>query len=247
MRPAFLIKMLRTRAASLYGWDILLRGTVWPGPVIGKRCAEQIYETASAGHEAGLHAWDHHKWQMRIEHMDQTGVYREVKKGFDLLKSIIGRNPESFAAPAWKITPDALYALDQFPFRFESDCRGHSLFVPTLNGRKLSHVQIPATLPTYDELIGRECTPDTYNSYILNLIKPDVLNILTIHAEAEGIGCLPLFEDFLTRAKQEGIMFVPLGDLLSDSYSECTSTIKQGEVTGRDGWVSCQSNTSPGA
>lgn len=246
IRPAFMIKMLRTRAASLYGWDILLRGTIWPGPVIGERCASQIYETARAGHETGLHAWDHHKWQTKIEHMDQAEVYRDIRKGYDMMKNILGRDPECFAAPAWKVTPEALYALDQFPFRFESDCRGYSLFVPAMNGSKLRHVQVPSTLPTYDELIGRECTPDNYNNHILNLIQPDVLNVLTIHAEAEGIGCFSLFDDFLNRAKQREVRFIPLGDLFSGSYVEGSSIIKQGEIAGRDGWISYQSDAFPG-
>ena len=245
LKPAFLIKMLRTRAASLYGWDILIRGTIWPGPVIGKKCSAQICEAARAGHETGLHAWDHHKWQKMIERMDETEIYREIQKGFNLLTDILGRAPECFAAPAWKVTPEALHVIDQFPFRFESDCRGKRIFRTMLRGRKLYHVQIPTTLPTYDELIGRECNRETYNSYLLKMVQSDKLNVLTIHAEAEGIACLTMFEDFLHRAGQQDIKIGPLGTMFTDTESIDTSEIISCEATGREGWISYQNGTYP--
>jgi undecaprenyl phosphate-alpha-L-ara4FN deformylase len=240
----FLVKMFRTRAASLYGWDILLRGTLWPGPVIGKRCPGPIRETAEAGHEVGLHAWDHHRWQTRLTRLGQQAIAGEIRKGYDLLTEILGRDPDCFAAPAWRVTPEALKALEHFPFRFQSDCRGHSLFLPSVEGRQLSHVQVPTTLPTYDELIGLKCTPETYNEYLLNMLRPDCLNVLTIHAEVEGIGCLALFEDFLNRAGQRGIVFEPLGDLLSQNPEITESAIHQAAVAGRDGWLACQEESA---
>ncbi|MFC1879908.1 polysaccharide deacetylase family protein [Thermodesulfobacteriota bacterium] len=244
VRPAFLIKMLRTRAASLYGWDILRRGTLYPGPVIGKRCPGPIREATAAGHEVGLHAWDHHHWQARVERMDQHAVTGQIQRGYDLLTDILGRSPDCAAAPAWRVTPDALQALDQFPFRFLSDCRGHSMFRPVVDGRQLNHVQVPTTLPTYDELIGLECTAETYNEHLLEMIRPEILNVLTIHAEAEGISCLPLFRDFLDKARQRDIVFEPLGDILSQTQKIGTSVIQQSTVAGRDGWIACQGEIS---
>jgi undecaprenyl phosphate-alpha-L-ara4FN deformylase len=244
IRPAFLVKMLRTGAGSLYGWDILVRGTFCSGPVIGKRCPNQIRDTAGAGHEVGLHAWDHHYWQTRLARLDQHAITAEIQRGYDLMADILGKTPDCFAAPAWRITPEALYALEQFPFRFESDCRGHSPFRPVVDGRRLSHVQVPTTLPTYDELIGLKCITETYNEYLLKMIRPDRLNVLTIHAEAEGISCLDLFQSFLDKARQRDIVFKPLSDILSQTRKIVASGIHKAAVAGRDGWLACQGEIS---
>lgn len=242
IRPAFLLKMLRTGAPSLYGWDILIRGTLWPGPLIAKRCPDAIRQAARAGHEAGLHAWDHHRWQTRLERLGQAAIQSEIRKGWDLLVDILGRPPDGFAAPAWRITPSALLALERFPFRFQSDCRGHSCFRPAVDGRVLGHVQVPTTLPTYDELIGRTCTPATYNHHLLEAFRPERLNVLTIHAEVEGIVGRPLFEAFLDSAAQRGMAFCPLGDLLPDAAAVPEYGLLAAEIPGREGWVARQSD-----
>ncbi len=239
LNPAFLIKMARTRAASLYGWDILLRGTLWPGPVIGRRCAGRIRQAAVAGHEIGLHAWDHHRWQSRIATMDEKTVTEEISRGMEMLEAIIGRPVDCAAAPAWRVTPAALRARENFPFRYNSDCRGRSIFFPVMNSEKLRQPQIPTTLPTYDEVIGSRCTPATYNHYLLERIRPDRLNVLTIHAEAEGIACLAMFADFLEQAGRRHIDFRPLGDLLA-SRPAGKAAIHRGRVAGRQGWLACQ-------
>lgn len=244
LRPRFLIKMLRTQAASLYGWDILMRGTAWPGPKIAQHCPKTIGKTAEAGHEVGLHAWDHHRWQTRIAHMDRQTITDEIKKGTDVLTQITGKCPDGFAAPAWRVTPEALTVLEQFPFRYQSDCRGHCLFRPVIEGRRYRHIQVPTTLPTYDELIGLKCTPENYNEYLLNLILPDRLNVLTIHAEVEGIGCLAMFKDFLDKARRKDIVFRPLGDFVSRSLRISEFGIYPAAVTGRDGWLACQAETA---
>lgn len=240
-RPAFLRKMLRSKAASLYGWDILLKGTLWPGPVIGEKLSHIIRETSAAGHEIGLHAWDHHAWQCAIDTMERKAVRDTLSQGVNLMTRIIGHPPVCSAAPAWKCNDLVLEEKTNFPFEYNSDCRGNSIFYPIVNGKALSQPQIPVTLPTYDEVIGHEGISDrNYNDYLLSLFKPGRLNVLTVHAEVEGIVKLGLFGQFLRMAKSGKISMTPLGALLSDSPEIGHSLIVSEEFPGREGWLACQ-------
>ena len=245
LRPTFLRKMLRTKAASLYGWDILLRGTFWPGPVIGKRLSSIIRATSDADHEVGLHAWDHHAWQARVGHMGNDALYSELKKGYDLLTKILGKPPTCSAVPGWKCTEAALLAKIHFPFEYNSDCRGENIFRPIIDDKKIPQPQIPVTLPTYDEVVGRnDISDNNYNNYLLSRIEPKRLNVLTIHAEVEGMARLDLFRQFLRMAQARALSFVPLGDLLEGLSVFEQAVIACREIPGREGWVCCQVNRS---
>jgi undecaprenyl phosphate-alpha-L-ara4FN deformylase len=241
LRPAFFAKMLRTRAPALYGWDILLRGTLWPGPIIGEKLGHVIRAAADGGHEVGLHAWDHHAWQSRLERMDGAAVHQTLSKGVELLTRIVGRPPMCSAAPAWKCTDLVLREKLKFPFAYNSDCRGESIFYPLVDGEPLPQPQVPVTLPTYDELMGRRGISDAnFNDHMLSLIRPGKLNALTVHAEVEGIRAAALFHRFLETAVDKGISFVPFGDLLRDLPSSRYSVVVPREILGREGWVACQ-------
>jgi len=245
LRPAFLRKMLRSRAASLYGWDIVLRGTLWPGPNIGRRCAEAIRAVAQAGHEIGFHAWDHHAWQARIDRLSPHQVSAITARGVGALTAITGLVPTAAAAPGWRCTDAALLAQEAFPFVYQSDCRGDSIFLPQVGGSTLRCPQIPVTLPTYDEWIGRDGVVDAnYNERLLARLDPGRLNVLTVHAEVEGIARHALFADFLDRACQEGWRFLPLSTLLPEDAVLPVAPVVDGVVPGREGTVACQGPSS---
>ncbi len=62
-------------------------------------------------------------------------------------------------------------------------------------------LQIPTTLPTLDELLGRpEYPEERIVDHYLSLLRPDAPNVLTIHAELEGMKNLALFRMLLDQA-----------------------------------------------
>ena len=241
LKPTFLVKMLRTNAPGLYGWDIVLRGTFWPGPIIGERCAAIIRETHSAGHEIGLHACDHHAWQKHLESWSPDMIYAQLKKGDDALFRITGERPICSATPGWRTTQDVIEQKEHFRYRFNSDCRGNTLFSPQSG----EVPQVPNTLPTYDEVVGTGGITDaTYNQHILQLIKEDQLNVLTIHAEAEGMSKASLFKQFLESCREQKINVVSLGTLLDQEVKPLpVDRISRHSAAGREGWIAYQAST----
>ena len=247
LKPAFLFKMLRSNAAILYGWDILLRGTFFPGPIIGETLAGPIRRAADDGHEIGLHAWDHHAWQANIDSMASEAIFRHLQQGVQALTRICGKPPTCSASPGWKTNDCVLSQKERFPFKYNSDCRGNFVFKPVVDGQELTQPQIPVNLPTYDEIISREgISNSNYNEHILSLIQPGRMNLLTIHAEVEGIACSEMFEDFLRKAADRGIRIEPAGELLTGIFDYPSGKVTAKKLDGREGWVAFQDSISCG-
>ncbi|MFH1037400.1 MAG: polysaccharide deacetylase family protein [PVC group bacterium] len=242
LKPRFFLKMLRSNTAGLYGWDILLRGTFRPGPDIAAIIAPPLRRADRDGHEIGLHALDHHRWQQNVQKFSVEEIAGEIREGCRVIRDIIGREPDCFAAPGWKGTDNLLRAEEDLRLRYASDCRGRNVFRPAVNGRTGAVPQVPVTLPTYDEVIGGGGLSDhTYNEYLFSLMADGRPTVLAIHAEVEGMRKRWLFEEFLERARERPITFAPLGSLLpSDPAGLPAGIMGRGTVPGREGWVAVQ-------
>ena len=241
VNPKFIVKMVKSSAPSLYGWEIIFNGVLRPGPVIGKKLGKTIAALKDDGHEIGLHAWDHHAWQTRIRKMDKTGVREHLKKASDILFDITGKRAVTSAAPGWRSTDTSLEVKEEFGFLYNSDCRGNSVFFPLVSRKQLSVPQVPVTLPTYDEVIGRNgISQNSYNDRILSLLRPNRLNVLTIHAEVEGGCCASMFSEFLNKALHMDITVIPLGKIIEHFPPKKCSRITKRTFPGRQGWLSVQ-------
>lgn len=197
LKRGFLGKMRRTNAASLYGWRTLLYGTLLPGPQIARAFPAQMRALAAVGHEVGVHGYDHVYWHDRLNALSAVKTAAEFQRGLRVFEEIMGRPAESFAAPGWQCTAHSLAAIDAAGLAYHSCTRGAAPYRPIAGGREFRTIEIPTTWPTLDEtygLVGVDAA--TLNAFFLARLRPG-LNVHTIHAEAEGLQLLPLFEALL--------------------------------------------------
>src|SRR6185369_6488961 len=215
-RKGFLRKMLRTRAPSMYGLRTMLYGTLLPAPNIGAQLPDLLLGVIKAGHEVGIHCWDHVRWHDYLSRFPKETTCRELDQASTIFNKIFGCRTRTTAAPGWTVTADSLEIQDSMGLAYCSDSRGYSPFIPTMNGRVFKTLQIPSTLPTMNELLGENgITLETLNEKYLQLLKPG-LNVHTIHAELEGNALSKTFIELLERLTELDVRFVTLDEAAAE-------------------------------
>jgi len=212
-RPGFFQKVSRTSVVAVYGVRTLLNGTLLPAPHIGRRNAAALRAVRDAGFETGIHCYNHYRWQDHLHRMALAQVRAEFVAARAEFLRIFGREAHTAGAAGWQSNACSREVYDEAGLLYASDTRNGPPFFPRIGGRVFTTLEIPSTLPTLDELLGRpEFPDDRIVPHYLSLLRAEGVNVLTIHAEIEGMAKRTLFRALLAAGRERGVQFIRLED-----------------------------------
>jgi peptidoglycan/xylan/chitin deacetylase (PgdA/CDA1 family) len=249
-RRGFAQKVARTSVLKHYGLKTLLYGVLLPGPDIGRRSGEVMRSVHDAGFEVGLHTYDHVRWQDYVADASAAWTRIEFERGMDAFKRVFGFFPQSHAAAGWQINETALELEREYGLSYASDTRGRSPFWPALKTGRSSCPQLPTTLPTFDELLGRDGIDESNiaeavgqcSEKALETPSGNPLQVFTLHAELEGMRLLGAFESLLRQWQSAGATITRLARIrdLALKNPLPDGAVIMGEVPGRSGLLALQ-------
>jgi len=244
-RPGFFSKVSRTSIVQLYGIRTLLNGTLLPAPHVGRRNEEMMRSVRAAGFEVGIHCHDHIRWQDHLHDMNLDEVREEFARARAEFRRIFGGEAHTAGAAGWQSSAFSRAVYDESGLLYASDTRGATPFFPRIGTKIFTTLEIPTTLPTLDELMGRPEYPDgQIAAHLFSLLRPDRLNVFTLHAEIEGMARRTIFRQLLQLSREAGVEFVRM----EDAARECLARrdlipvcdLAQGSVDGRSGRLAIQ-------
>lgn len=245
LRPGFFKKVSRTSVVQIYGVRTLLNGTLLPAPHIGRRNTATIRAVRDEGFEVGIHCFNHYRWQDYVQTMPLAEVREEFVAARAEFLRIFGGEAQTAGAPGWQSNARSREVYDEANLLYASDARGGAPFFPRIGGKVFKTLEIPSTLPTFDELMGRPEYPDhAIVAHYLALLREDQVNVFTLHAEIEGMGRRGLFRDLLAACRERGVEFIRLDDYAKERLANRAAIPVRdqvlGEIDGRSGVVTMQ-------
>jgi peptidoglycan/xylan/chitin deacetylase (PgdA/CDA1 family) len=229
-------------------------GVLLPAPDVGRNCAAEMRTVRDAGFECGIHTWDHEVGQDKVRHRDSDWTARQMQQAFQRFTEVFGHAPRTHGAAGWQMNAHAFRQLDALGIAYASDGRAmltedgaladpaigpHRLAV---DGKALSCIQMPTTLPTLDELLGRTIggtliTPANVAALLLRLTENRRDHVYTLHAELEGQKLAPIFDALLSGWKAQGYRFASMSDYYRqlDQADLPVRSMQWGALPGRSG------------
>ena len=243
-RPGFIGQLSRASVLEHYGLKTLLYGTLLPAPDIGRSCAAILRSVRDAGFETGVHCYDRVRWQGYVAGKNAKWTHREMQRAVDRYTEIFGVPPTAHAAAGWQMSRQALRLTQRFGFNYSSDTRGIHPYIPTWDAEIVACPQLPTTLPTLDEIIGRGgVTPDNAAQHLLQLTanQPVTGHVFTLRAELEGGKWKAVFERLLSGWKKQGYDLVSLSQYQKNIKGVLPRhEVTTGSVEGRGGTLAVQ-------
>jgi undecaprenyl phosphate-alpha-L-ara4FN deformylase len=244
-RPGFFSKVSRTSVLDHIGIKTAMYGVLLPGPDIGKRCGSIMRSVRAAGHEVGIHTWDHVRWQDGVATANDAWTERELRRATERFADIFGEPAKTHGAAGWQMNDCAIRLTEKLGFDYCSDGRGHSPFLPQIGDDIVRCPQLPTTLATLDELIGiGGITAENVAKHLLNKTEqqPAHPHIYTLHTEMEGGKLRPVFDELLSGWKQQGYALTSTRSLYQDlDVSQLPRhRVTMGTVAGRSGTLFVQ-------
>ena len=243
-RPGFVGKVRRTSVVKHYGMRTLMYGTLLPGPDIGKRAGDVMQGVRDAGHETGIHCWDHIRWQDGVAGADERWTQSEMQRACERYTEIFREPPRTHGAAGWQMNVHALRMTQRLGFDYCSDGRGTHPHLPVFNAEPIRCAQFPTTLPTLDEMVGVDGVSEANVAAHLLERTRDLTSsqVFTLHAELEGMRLSTQFEQLLLGWKAQGWTMGPVRALYDTvepmALPRCTTG--PGTVAGRTGTLLVQ-------
>ncbi|MGE5717497.1 MAG: polysaccharide deacetylase family protein [Acidobacteriota bacterium] len=258
-RKGFLRKVLSASPATSYGFRTMLYGTLLPAPDIGRRkeTVARMHEAADAGHDVGIHAWDHVDWHDRLPKMTRMEIEEVVAKEHVRFAEVFGKPARFQAAPGWTATPLSVEVQEAHGVAATSDTRGGGpFFALRADGVPSKVLEIPSTLPTLDELLavalpGAGSQVEKACKFLRRGMREGAaggsgadaaaarrasgqaadrvaFEVHSIHTEIEGgAAFFAPFADLLAAWKSDGVTFIPFEEICRTLLS--VETLAQSE------------------
>jgi undecaprenyl phosphate-alpha-L-ara4FN deformylase len=197
-----------------------------------------------------VHTYDHVKWQDGVARAPEAWTRRELTLARDRFVEVFGRPPAGHGAAGWQVNAFVPGLQQTLGFRYASDVRGTAPFTPVVNGVAVPVPQLPTTLPTLDELIGREDLEGADPvDQLLKLTRADPARdqVFTLHAELEGGAYLPSLKRLLAQWRADGHQITDMATYAAslDFTHLPRGRIVDGTVEGRSGLLASQAPAEP--
>ncbi len=206
------LNFIRKKAFKRYGL------TIFNGLLFKRQVQESknIGLILNAGHELGLHGYDHYNWMNHLDSKSVEEISALILRGCELFEQAFGFYPKSFASPGFTVNSRFLSVLDDFGFSYSSDFIGECAFYPEIEieGKVCRTLQIPVSMRSFGELNDDGLSDNQILESVMDKLSRSSPFVLYCHPSYEPV-FKPAFLEHVLKRMEETSKIVTLGKIAS--------------------------------